>query len=92
MAAVEEIQQKSGKLKIREPSLENNKVVDLSTHFTEYDTLVRKIGEDLEAVKSSYSQALSCGAESDDCCYRYIDLDLIEAIYLSSKMNRFLRK
>ena len=81
---------KSGILKIREPSLENNNVVDLSTYFAEYEALVHKIGEDLEAVKSPHSQALSCGAERDDCCHRYIDLDLIEAIYLSSTMNRFL--
>jgi Fe-S-cluster containining protein/protein tyrosine phosphatase (PTP) superfamily phosphohydrolase (DUF442 family) len=81
---------KSGILKIREPSLENNHVVDLSIYFTEYEALVHKIDEDLEAVKNSYPQALSCGAERDDCCYRYIDLDLIEAIYLSNTMNRLL--
>ena len=81
---------KSGILKIREPSLENKHMVDLSTYFTEYEALVHKIDEDLEAVKNSYPQALSCGAERDDCCYRYIDLDLIEAIYLSNTMNRLL--
>jgi Fe-S-cluster containining protein len=81
---------KSGILKIREPSLENNHVVDLSIYFTEYEALVHKIDEDLEAVKDSSPQALSCGAERDDCCYRYIDLDLIEAIYLSNTMNRLL--
>ncbi len=81
---------KSGILKIREPSLENNHAVDLSTYFAEYEALVHKIDEDLEALKDSYPQALSCGAERDDCCYRYIDLDLIEAIYLSNTMNRLL--
>ena len=81
---------KSGILTIREPSLESNHVVDLSGYFADYEALIHKIDEDLEAVKSSYSQALSCGAEGDDCCYRYIDLDLIEAIYLSYTMNRFL--
>ncbi len=81
---------KSGILKIREPSLENNNVVDLGTYFSEYEALVHKIDEDLETVKNLYPQALSCGAESDDCCYRYVDLELIEAIYLSNAMNRFL--
>ena len=81
---------KSGILKIREPSLENNHAVDLSTYFAEYEALVHKIDKDLEAVKDSYPQALSCGAERDDCCYRYINLDLIEAIYLSNTMNRLL--
>jgi protein-tyrosine phosphatase len=81
---------KSGVLTIREPSLESNRLVDLSGYFADYEALVHKIDEDLGAVKSSYSQALNCGAESDDCCYRYIELDLIEAIYLSNTKNRFL--
>jgi len=81
---------KSGILKIREPSLENKNVVDLSTYFAEYEALVHRIDENLQTVKNSYPQALSCGAERDDCCYRYIDLDLIEAIYLSNTMNRLL--
>ena len=81
---------KSGILTIREPSLESNRLVDLSGYFADYEALVHKIDEDLGAVKSSYSQTLSCGAESDDCCYRYMDLDLIEAIYLSNTINRFL--
>jgi len=81
---------KSGVLTIREPSLESNRLVDLSGYFADYEALVHKTDEDLGAVKSSYSQALSCSAESDDCCYRYMDLDLIEAIYLSNTINRFL--
>ena len=81
---------KSGILKIREPSLENKNVVDLSTYFAEYEALVHKIDEVLAAIKNSHPQALSCGAENDDCCYRYVDLELIEAIYLSNAMNRFL--
>jgi hypothetical protein len=85
-----EIEEKSGILTIREPSLESNNVVDLSGYFADYEALIHKIDEDLEAVKSSYSQALSYGAERDDCCYRYMDLDLIEAIYLSYTINRFL--
>ena len=81
---------KSGILKIREPSLENKHVVDLSPYFIEYEALVHKIDADLENVNDSYPLASSCGAENDDCCYRYIDLDLIEAIYLSNAMNRLL--
>ena len=65
---------KSGILKIREPSLESNRTVDLSGYFSDYEALVQKIEEDLEAVKGSYPQALTCGAEKDDCCYRYIEL------------------
>ena len=71
---------KSGTLKIREPSLENKNIVDLSTYFVEYEALVHKINEDLDALNNSYPQASSCGAENDDCCHRYIDLNLIESI------------
>ncbi len=81
---------KSGMLKIREPSLENDHVVDLSMYFNEYEALVRKTNEDIESAKDSYPAASKCGAETDDCCYRYFDLELIEAIYLSNTMNRLL--
>ena len=59
-------------------------------YFNEYEALVRKIDEDLESVKNAYPEASGCGAETDDCCYRYFDLELIEAIYLSNTMNRLL--
>ena len=81
---------KSGVLKIREPSLESDHVVDLSMYFNEYEALVRKTDEDIEIVKDAYPEASRCGAETDDCCYRYFDLELIEAIYLSNTMNRLL--
>ena len=81
---------KSGVLKIREPSLESKNVVDLSTYFNEYEALVRKTDEDIENVKNSYPEASACGAETDDCCYRYFDLELIEAIYLGNQLNRQL--
>ena len=81
---------KSGTLKIREPSLENNNVVDLSTYFAEYEALVRKTTEDIKGVKESFPGILSCGSETDSCCFRYFEMPLIEAIYLSNKMNRTL--
>ena len=80
---------KSGVLKIREPSLKSNHV-DLGMYFNEYEALVRKINEDIESVKNTCPEASRCGAETDDCCYRYFDLELIEAIYLSNSMNRLL--
>ena len=81
---------RSGVLKIREPSLESKRTVDLSGYFADYEALVRKLNEDLTAVKDAYPRALGCGAERDDCCYRYVELNLIEAIYLSNTMNRLL--
>jgi protein-tyrosine phosphatase len=82
---------KSGVLKTREPSLKSSDFVDLRAHFSEYETLVRKIDGDIEAVKSLFPAASSCGAENDECCYRYFDLELIEAAYLSNQMNRILK-
>jgi Polymorphic toxin system, DSP-PTPase phosphatase len=81
---------KSGILKIREPSLESKRTVDLSGYFNDYEALVHKIDEDIETAGEAYSQSTSCGAERDDCCYRYVDLELIEAIYLSNTLNRLL--
>jgi len=40
-----------------------------------------------DAVKNSFLQASSCGAKRDDCCYDYIELDLIEVNYLSNKIS-----
>lgn len=82
---------KSGILKIREPSLESKNVVDLSTYFAEYEAVVRKTTEDIQAAQKSYSELLSCGDETDSCCLQFFEIQLIEAIYLSNKMNRSLK-
>ena len=82
---------KSGMLKIREPSLESKNVVDLSTYFAEYEAVVRKVTEDIREAQKSFSEFLSCGKETDSCCYQFFEVQLIEAIYLSNKMNRSLK-
>jgi hypothetical protein len=82
---------KSGVLKIREPSLESKNVVDLSTYFTEYEALVQKIDEDVKKAGQTNGKMNTCGLETDECCLRYFDLQLIEVIYLNNKMNRTLK-
>jgi protein-tyrosine phosphatase len=82
---------KSGVLKIREPSLESKNVVDLSTYFTEYEALVQKIDEDVKKAGQTNDEMNTCGLETDECCLRYFDLQLIEVIYLNNKMNRTLK-
>lgn len=82
---------KSGILTIRAPSLESNNVVDLSTYFTEYEAVIRKVTEDIQAARKTFPKFLSCGDETDSCCCGYFEVPLIEAIYLSNKMNRSLR-
>lgn len=82
---------KSGVLKIREPSLENRHVVDLSTYFAEYEALVEKIDEDVRRASKTLGHIPSCGLETDECCFGYFDLELLEVIYLSNRMNRILK-
>jgi protein tyrosine phosphatase (PTP) superfamily phosphohydrolase (DUF442 family) len=88
---VKKYSKKSGVLKIREPSLESRNVVDLSTYFSEYEALVRKTTSDINTVRKTSSGFLSCGEQTDDCCRRYFEVQLIEAIYLNNRMNRFLK-
>jgi len=82
---------KSGVLKIREPSLESKNVVDLSTYFAEYEALAQKIDEDVKKAGKTIEEIKSCGLETDECCFHYVDLQLIEVIYLNNKMNRTLK-
>ena len=82
---------KSGVLKIREPSLESRNVVDLSTYFAEYEALVKKLDEDVKKIDQIRGDRTSCGLETDDCCFEYFELQLIEVVYLNSTMNRILK-
>ena len=82
---------KSGTLKIREPSLESRNVVDLSPYFAEYEAVIRKTTEDIQAAQKSFAEFLNCGDETDGCCYQFFEVPLIEAIYVSNKMNRSLK-
>lgn len=81
---------KSGILKVREPSLETKNVIDLGVYFTEYEALIQKINEDIKKVSNTYSDIQRCGLETSECCFQYVDLQLIEVIYLSNMMNRTL--
>ena len=80
---------KEGVLKIREPSLESRNVVDLSTYFTEYESLLQQVDASLNRYAKSSNSGI-CGDSIDTCCYRYLELHLIEVIYLTVGMNRTL--
>jgi len=82
---------KSGTLKIREPSLESRNVVDLSAYFAEYEALVQKIDEDIKKASKTLGNIPKCGFETDECCFQYFDLQLIEVIYRNNKMNKTLK-
>ncbi len=82
--------QKTGTLKIREPSLENRQAVDLSSYFADYEALVRKIEEEIKSIEETVEKSVRCGRETLDCCFEYFDLQLIEVIYLINKTNKTL--
>ena len=81
---------KSGVLKVRQPSLEARNVVDLSVYFSDYESLIQKIDEDIKNTSKTNTSIKKCGLESSECCFQYFDLHLIEIIYLSNMINRIL--
>lgn len=79
----------SGRLTIREPQLEHRHIVDLGAFFTEYEGLVAEVEHQIAA--STSGQAVPrCGIDDAVGCRRYFELQLIEAIYLSNRMNKTL--
>jgi len=81
---------KTGVLKIREPSLENKNIVDLSTFFSDYEALVQGIEDKIKRSSHAAEDLPRCGLETTECCFQYFYLPLIEVIYLSNKMNSAL--
>ncbi len=81
---------KSGKLTIREPSLENRRVVDLSGFFTDCRALLERVDTLFEEASEKHSGLLSCGSRTDGCCCNYVELSFVEAAYLSHHMNKVL--
>lgn len=81
---------RSGKLAIREPSLEGARLVDLSTYFGEYEALARRADRLFESAASKDPALLSCGLGTDACCVRHLSLQFIEAAYLNHHLNRTL--
>jgi Fe-S-cluster containining protein/protein tyrosine phosphatase (PTP) superfamily phosphohydrolase (DUF442 family) len=77
---------KSGVLKIREPSLEIKNRVDLSLFFSDYESLIKNI--DIQVKNQFKDDSPACGRTDHTCCYEAFDLQLIEVVYLHSKMNK----
>jgi protein-tyrosine phosphatase/Fe-S-cluster containining protein len=76
----------SGKLTVREPSLEFSRLVDLSPFFNDYEELRERLQERLKASELQES----CGLEHSKCCRTPVRLSLAEAVYLSHRINREL--
>jgi len=81
---------KSGRLTIREPSLENKNIVDLNPFFNDYEALLGHADELFRNFTVSNKQLLSCGLETSQCCHEYLKISFIEAGYLNHSMNKIL--
>lgn len=77
---------KSGVLKIREPSLELKNRVDLAFFFSDYESLIQRIDKEVELHPEEND--IHCGKNKSTCCFEPFDLQLMEVVYLHSKMNR----
>jgi protein-tyrosine phosphatase/Fe-S-cluster containining protein len=70
----------SGRLTIREPTLESKHLVDLGPFFYDYEGLC--------ALAEEYAAgAERCGREHSRCCATPVSLTFIEAVYLSHTLN-----
>ncbi len=78
---------KSGRLTIREPSLESKNTVDLAGFFAEYEALVTDVENSLQGLGVTDREKAGCGRDNDSCCREHFSMKLIEALYLFNKMN-----
>jgi hypothetical protein len=82
----------SGELSIREPSLEIHRTVDFQPFFRDYELLLAQVDDAFHGLAAADETLPRCGRETDQCCFRLLDLHIIEAAYLSHKMNKSLRR
>lgn len=75
---------KSGKLTVRQPSLESSNQVDLAPFFMDYEELVAQV-EELAA--PLVFDGKKCGCGHDRCCRTPVSLSLIEGVYIGTRVN-----
>lgn len=73
----------SGRLTVREPSLEFKRLVDLSPFFNDYDELVQRV----EERAGEGERGLVCGLDNAQCCSTPVRLSLAEAVHISHRIN-----
>ncbi len=72
-------------LTIREPSLELKPKVNLSDYFSDYEALIKKIDQQVENQKKN--SLIIWPHKECRCSHEEFDIQLVEAIYLHSKVN-----
>lgn len=80
---------RSGRLTIREPSLEYRHLVDLAPFLAEYEALVAHVDARMGAPDIP-RDAGRCGWEHDHCCVPSLTLSLVEAVQVSHRLNATL--
>ncbi|MGE4470342.1 MAG: dual specificity protein phosphatase family protein [Desulfovibrio sp.] len=88
--AIRKYGKRSGRLTLREPSLEFKHLVDLAPYFRDYEALVHRAEDlfDYEASESAERKARGrCGLDHDACCRTPVRLSLVEAVYVAHKIN-----
>lgn len=73
----------SGRLTVREPSLEVKRLVDLSPFFNDYEELVERVNE----LAGDGPQGIACGLDHKECCTTPVRLSLAEAVHISHRIN-----
>ncbi|MBG0789695.1 MAG: dual specificity protein phosphatase family protein [Desulfovibrionaceae bacterium] len=72
----------AGQLRVREPSLEFKRLVDLSPFFNDYSELVQRVEESGQS-----SDGLACGLDHSLCCTTPVSLSLAEAVHIAHRIN-----
>lgn len=83
--AIRKYGRSSPKLTVREPSLEMRRVVDLAPYFRDYEALLARVAD-----MQTLQPLEQCGRNHSRCCSTPIRLTMIEAVYLTNKINVFL--
>jgi predicted protein tyrosine phosphatase/Fe-S-cluster containining protein len=73
----------SGRLTVREPSLEFNRAVDLAPFLEEYMAALKRTEAELTRLDIDDH----CGLGRDECCRTPIRMTLVEAVHLSRAVN-----
>ncbi len=80
----------TGELKIREPSLESKRTVELGGFFAEYEAIVRGIEEKRKNTAQNGLDLPKCGKNTNSCCHKPFHVLFIEAVYVNHQIGRML--
>jgi len=71
--------------------LNGSRVMELSAYIDRYEQIIRQL--DLELFQAQRSRPFKrCGMDSAECCRRYFEIGLMEALYLEHKLPRLLSR